>query len=76
MSDKVPLGFWCEVLGLLNIFYVDPMVMPIPAIEAQHGIAVPVHTTVQKNRTLAFRALAVDLHIISKFAHSSFPNID
>ena len=73
MSDKVPLGFRCEVPGFFNIFYVDPMVMPIPAIEAQHGIAVPVHTTVQKNRPLAFRALAVDLHIISRFVHSSFP---
>ncbi len=76
MRDKVLLGFWCEVFGLLNIFYVDPLVMPIPAIEAQHGIAVPVHTTVQKNRALAFRALAVNLHIISRFAHSSFPIID
>ena len=76
MSDKVPPGFWCEVLGLLNIFYVDPLVMPIPAIEAQHSIAVPVHTTVQKNWALAFRALAVNLHIISRFAHSSFPITD
>ena len=52
MSDKVPLGFWCKVLGLLNIFYVDPLVMPIPAIKAHYGIAIPVHTAIQKNRTL------------------------
>jgi len=76
MSNKVPLGFWCEVPGLLNIFYIDPMVMPIPAIEAQHSIAVPVHTAVQENRTLAFRAMTVNLHIISRFAHSSFSIFD
>ncbi len=76
MSDKVPLGFWCEVPGLFNIFYVDPLVMSIPAIEGQHGIAVPVHTTVQENRPLAFRTMAVNLHIICRFAHPSFPIID
>ena len=66
MSDKIPLGFWCKVLGLFNIFYVDPLVMSIPAIEAQHGIAIPVHTAVQENRPLAFWTLAVDLHIVSQ----------
>ena len=76
MSDEIPSGFWCEILGLLNIFYADPLVMPIPAIEAQHGIAVPVHTAVQKNRALALGALAVNLHIISRFVHSSFPITD
>ena len=76
MSNKVPLGFWCKVLGLLNIFYVDPLVMPIPAIEAQHGIAVPVHTAVQENRALALRALTVNLHIVFRFVHSPFPIID
>ncbi len=64
MGDEVPLGFWCEVFGLLNIFYVYPLVMAIPAIEAQHGIAIPVHTTVQKNWPLTFLALTVDLQII------------
>ena len=61
MSDQVSLGFWCEVFGLLNIFYIDPLVMPIPAIESQYGIAIPVHASIQENRSLAFWTLAVDL---------------
>ncbi len=65
MGDKIPFGFWCKVFGLLNIFYIGPLVMPIPAIEAQHGIAIRVHSTVQKNWPLTFLALTVDLQIIS-----------
>ncbi len=61
MGDKIPLGFWCEVFGFLNTFYIDPLVMPIPAIETQHGIAIPIHTTVQENWPLTFLALTVDL---------------
>ena len=61
MSDQVSLGFWCEVFGLLNIFNIEPLVMPIPAIETQNGIAIPVHASVQENRSLTFLALAVDL---------------
>ena len=64
MSDEVSLGFWCEVFGLLNIFNIDPLVMPIPAIEAQYSIAIPVHTSVQENRSLTLWALAVDLYIV------------
>jgi hypothetical protein len=70
MSDKVPFGFWGEVLGLFNIFNVNPLIMSIPTIEAQYGIAIPVHTAVQKNRALAFWALAVNLHIVSQWVHS------
>ena len=64
MSDQVSLGFWCEVFGLLNIFNIEPLVMPIPAIEAQDSIAIPVHTSVQENRSLTLWALAVDLYIV------------
>ena len=65
MSNQVPFGFWCEAFRLFNIFDVDPLVMPIPAIEAEYGIAIPVHTAVQKNRALALRAPTVNLHIVS-----------
>tara|TARA_B110000196_G_scaffold307943_1_gene308102 strand:- start:1948 stop:2133 length:186 start_codon:yes stop_codon:yes gene_type:complete len=61
MSDQVSLGFWCEVFGLLYIFYIDPLVMSVPAIETQNGIAIPVHASVQENRSLTFLALAMDL---------------
>jgi hypothetical protein len=61
MSDKVPLGFWREVFSVLNIFYIDPLVMPIPAIQAQYGITIPVHTAVQENGALTFLAQAVNL---------------
>lgn len=61
MSDQVSLRFWCEVFGLLYIFYIDPLVMSIPAIEAQYGIAIPVHASIQENRPLTFLALTVDL---------------
>ncbi|MFL2915779.1 MAG: hypothetical protein ACJZ45_05035 [Nitrospinia bacterium] len=64
MSYKIPLGFWLKIVGLLNIFYVDPLVVPIPTIQAQYGITIPVHTLVKKNRSLTFLTLAVDLHII------------
>ena len=61
MSDQVLLGFWCEVFGLLYIFYIDPLVMSVPAIETQNGIAIPVHASVQENGSLTFLALAMDL---------------
>ena len=66
MSNKISFGFRREVLGRFNIFYVDPLVMPIPAIKAHYGIAIPVHAAVQENRPLAFWTLAVDLHIVSQ----------
>jgi hypothetical protein len=40
------------------------LVVPIPTIQAQYGITIPVHTLVKKNRSLTFLTLAVDLHII------------
>ena len=61
MSDQISLGCWCEVFGLLYIFYIDPLVMPVPAIETQYGIPIPVHASVQENRSLTFLALAMDL---------------
>ena len=69
MRDKVQFGFRCKIFGRFNIFYVDPLVMPIPAIEAQYGIAMPVDGAVQKNRPLTFRALTVNLHIVFRFMH-------
>ena len=64
MSDKVSLGFWCKIFGLLNIFYVDPLVVPIPTMQAQYGVTVPVDTLVKENWSLTFLALAVDLQIV------------
>ena len=64
MSDKIPFGFWCKIFCLLNIFYVDPLVVPIPTIQAKYSITLPVHTSVQKNRSLTFLTLTVDLHIV------------
>ncbi|MEO2043427.1 MAG: hypothetical protein ABGX43_02405 [Nitrospinaceae bacterium] len=46
MSDQIAFGFWREAFGSLNILYIDPLVMPIPAIEAKYGITIPIHTVV------------------------------
>jgi hypothetical protein len=76
MRDKVQFGFRCKVCGRFNIFYVDQLVMPVPAIEAQYGVTMPVDGAVQKNRTLTFLALTVNLHIVFGFLHKISPVID
>ena len=43
MSYQVPFGFGGQVFMGIQVFYVDPLVMAIPAIESYNRITVPVH---------------------------------
>ena len=46
MSYQVPFGFGGKVFMGIQVFYVDPLVMPIPAIESYNRIAVPVYRVI------------------------------
>ena len=53
----------------IQVFYVDPLVMAIPAIESYNRIPVPVHRVIQKDRPLAFLAASVNFVNILILAH-------
>ncbi len=69
MSYQVAFGFGCQVFAGFQIFYVDPLVMAVPAIERYNAIAIPIHCTVQKDRSLAFIATPLNFVNILMLVH-------
>ena len=43
MSYQIAFGFGSQVFAGIEVFYVDPLVMAVPAIERYNAIAIPIH---------------------------------
>jgi hypothetical protein len=54
ISDE--LGFWINVEFFLDVFKVDPFVMPVPAVQRDDGITVPIGAVIQENGRIALVA--------------------
>jgi hypothetical protein len=71
MSYQVAFGFGCQVFAGIQVFYVDPLVMAVPAIERNNAIAIPIHRAVQKDWSLAF--IATPLNFVNVLMLVHFP---
>ena len=46
MGYKITFGFRRKFFVSIQILYIDPLVMSVPAIECYNGIAIPIHRIV------------------------------
>ncbi len=67
IGDQLGLGINVNVL--FDIFNTDPLVMAVPAIQRDDGIAVPVCAVVQKNGCTAPVAKAMNFDCTSFYKH-------
>jgi hypothetical protein len=61
------LGIYVEIL--FDIFKVNPLVMAIPTIQRDDGIAVPIGTVIQENGRIALVAEPMNFDCISCCSH-------
>ena len=69
MSYQIAFGFGSQVFAGIQVFYVDPLVMAVPAIERYNIITIPIHRTVQKDRPLAFIATSLNFMNVLMLIH-------
>ncbi len=51
----------------LQVFYADPLVVPVPTIKSHNGIPIPVNSLVQKYWSLASFATSIGYHANASF---------
>jgi hypothetical protein len=69
MGYQVAFGFGGQIFAGIEVFYVDPLVMTVPAIERYNAVAIPVHCAIQKDGSLAFFATPMNFVIILMLVH-------